>query len=46
MHANGGCEEFNNFLLDGVDNNDSDTNGYALRPSVDAHRRVPRREST
>src|SRR5207302_1659178 len=25
MHANGGREEFNNFVLDGVDNNDQDT---------------------
>ncbi len=36
MHANGGREENNNFLLDGVDNNDSDTRGYVLQPSVDA----------
>jgi hypothetical protein len=36
MHANGGREENNNFLLDGVDNNDSDTRGYVLEPSVDA----------
>jgi outer membrane receptor protein involved in Fe transport len=36
MHANGGREENNNFLLDGVDNNDSDTRGYTLQPSVDA----------
>ena len=36
MHANGGREENNNFLLDGVDNNDSDTRGYSLQPSVDA----------
>lgn len=36
MHANGGREEDNNFLLDGVDNNDSDTRGYTLQPSVDA----------
>lgn len=35
MHANGGREENNNFLLDGVDNNDSDTRGYVLQPSVD-----------
>jgi hypothetical protein len=35
MHANGGREEDNNFLLDGVDNNDSDTRGYTLQPSVD-----------
>ena len=36
MHANGGREEDNNFLLDGVDNNDSDVRGYVLQPSVDA----------
>jgi hypothetical protein len=36
MHVGGGREEFNNFLLDGVDNNDPDTNGYVLQPSVDA----------
>jgi hypothetical protein len=36
MHVNGGREEFNNFLLDGVDNNDQDTNRYVLQPSVDA----------
>ncbi len=36
MHANGGREENNNFLLDGVDNDDSDTRGYVLQPSVDA----------
>jgi len=36
MHANGGREEANNFLLDGVDNNDTDTRGYVLEPSVDA----------
>ena len=36
MHVNGGREENNNFLLDGVDNNDSDTRGYVLEPSVDA----------
>ena len=36
MHANGGREEFNNFLLDGVDNNDQDTNRYVLQPAVDA----------
>ncbi len=36
MHVNGGREENNNFLLDGVDNNDSDTRGYVLQPSVDA----------
>ena len=36
MHANGGREEFNDFLLDGVDNNDQDTNRYILQPPVDA----------
>ncbi|MDQ2841898.1 MAG: carboxypeptidase-like regulatory domain-containing protein, partial [Acidobacteriota bacterium] len=36
MHANGGREEFNNFLLDGADNNDPDVNAYVLQPSVDA----------
>jgi len=36
MHANGGREEFNNFLLDGVDNNDQDVNRYVLQPSVDS----------
>ncbi len=36
MHANGGREEFNNYLLDGVDNNDPDVNAYVLQPSVDS----------
>ena len=36
MHANGAREEYNNFLLDGVDNNDADTNRYVLQPSVDS----------
>lgn len=36
MHANGAREESNNFLLDGVDNNDPNTNRYALQPPVDA----------
>lgn len=35
IHANGGREEFNNFLLDGVDNNDYEVNRYVLQPSVD-----------
>ena len=35
MHANGGREEANNYLLDGVDNNDSDNGAYVLQPSVD-----------
>lgn len=34
-HANGAREEFNNFLLDGVDNNDLYNNRYVLEPSVD-----------
>ena len=36
MHANGAREEFNNYLLDGVDNNDPDINRYSLQPPVDA----------
>ncbi len=36
MHANGAREEFNDFLLDGVDNNDPDVNRYTLQPPVDA----------
>jgi hypothetical protein len=36
MNADGGREENNNFLLDGVDNNDFDTRGYMIEPSVDA----------
>src|SRR5579872_1133137 len=36
MHANGAREEFNNFLLDGVDNNDPDVNRYTLQPPLDA----------
>ena len=36
MHVNGGREEFNNFLLDGVDNNDQENNRYNLQPPVDA----------
>ena len=35
MHANGAREEFNHFLLDGVDNNDPYENTYVLQPSVD-----------
>jgi hypothetical protein len=38
MDANGGREEMNNYLLDGVDNADSDNGGYVLQPSVDAIR--------
>jgi hypothetical protein len=36
MHVNGGREEFNNFMLDGVDNNDQENNRYNLQPPVDA----------
>lgn len=36
MHANGGREEANNFLLDGADNNDPNVNRYNLQPSVEA----------
>lgn len=36
MHANGAREEFNNYLLDGVDNNDQVVNRYVLQPAVDA----------
>jgi hypothetical protein len=36
MEVNGGREEFNNFLLDGVDNNDAYVNRYALEPPVDS----------
>jgi len=36
MHANGAREEFNNYLLDGVDNNDAYVNRYVVQPSVDA----------
>lgn len=36
MHANGGREEFNNFLLDGADNNDPYVNRYAVEPPVDS----------
>jgi len=36
MHVNGAREEFNDFLLDGVDNNDADVNRYTLQPPVDA----------
>lgn len=36
MNVNGGREEFNNFLLDGVDNNDPENNRYNLQPPVDA----------
>jgi Outer membrane receptor for ferrienterochelin and colicins len=36
MHVRGAREEFNNFLLDGVDNNDQYENTYTLQPSMDA----------
>jgi hypothetical protein len=36
MHANGGREEHNNFVLDGVDNNDPYVNRYVVQPSVDS----------
>src|SRR4051812_43360925 len=36
MHANGAREEYNNFLLDGVDNNDPYVNRYVVQPSVDS----------
>jgi hypothetical protein len=36
MHAGGGREEFNNFLLDGVDNNDPYVNRYGVEPPVDS----------
>jgi hypothetical protein len=36
MHVNGAREEYNNFLLDGVDNNDPNINRYSLQPPVDA----------
>jgi hypothetical protein len=36
IHVNGGREEFNNYMLDGVDNNDQNVNRYVLEPPVDA----------
>ena len=33
MHANGAREEYNNFLIDGIDNNDQYENTYVLQPS-------------
>lgn len=38
MHAGGAREEFNNFTLDGSDNNDPYTNRYVLQPSVESIR--------
>ena len=35
MHAGGGREEFNNYLLDGVDNNDPYVRRYVVQPSVE-----------
>ncbi len=36
LHVNGGREEYNNFLLDGVDNNDPYVNRYTVQPPVDS----------
>ncbi|MBS1818160.1 MAG: TonB-dependent receptor [Acidobacteria bacterium] len=36
MHANGAREESNDFLLDGVDNNDPYVKRYVVQPSVDS----------
>ena len=36
IHANGAREEANNFLLDGVDNNDPYVNRYVAQPAVDS----------
>jgi hypothetical protein len=36
MHANGGREEFNDFLLDGVDNNDPYVDRYGVDPPIDS----------
>jgi len=36
LEVNGGREEYNNFLLDGADNNDPYINGYVVEPSVDS----------
>ena len=36
MHASGGREEFNSYLIDGVDNNDHYENSFALQPPVDS----------
>ena len=35
MHASGGREEFNQYLLDGVDNNDPYNNRFILQPPVE-----------
>jgi hypothetical protein len=36
MHVSGGREEFNDYLLDGVDNNDPYVNRYVVQPPIDA----------
>ena len=36
MNAGGGREEYNNYLLDGVDNNDPYVNRYVVEPPVDS----------
>jgi carboxypeptidase family protein/TonB-dependent receptor-like protein len=36
MHSGGGREEFNDFLLDGADNNDPYVNRYGVEPPVDS----------
>ncbi|HXJ96095.1 MAG TPA: TonB-dependent receptor [Terriglobia bacterium] len=36
MSAGGGREEYNNYLLDGVDNNDPYVNRYGVEPPVDS----------
>jgi hypothetical protein len=36
MHVNGGREEYNNFLLDGTDNNDPYVNRYDVEPPMDS----------
>src|SRR6185295_9845163 len=36
FHSNGGREHDNNFLLDGVDNNDTGNGSLVIVPSVDA----------
>jgi len=36
LNANGAREEFNNFLIDGVDNNDPYERSYVLQPPIDS----------
>jgi len=36
LEVNGGREEYNNFLLDGADNNDPYISGYVVEPAVDS----------